>query len=211
MFKYLAGIFANPRNDYADKRLTMPLTKKMGFIRSPQSKKSSQVNISLKTIINGGRLATIGKGKLENREQRRRRDGNPQVPRSKSRSSLSQKFTNVQMDPISYIVNVADSSSSHEEKEIIPQISSEPKPLEDQDTKAYCQAKKENNTYPVPPPVSRVQSFTGPFNANPFNERDDLSTWKKYSTGEDEDPMAWEMYWLPEEFWSANSDSASNK
>ncbi|XP_016995148.2 uncharacterized protein [Drosophila takahashii] len=174
MFKYLAGIFAKPRNDYVDGRLTTPLAKKLAVSRPPQPR------ISLKTIMNGCRMKK-----------------NSQVQRS------PRKCHNFQLDPISYIVDVAaDSSSSLDEKEkSIPELISdlETKPLEDQD-KEEC-----GGMWPVPPPVSRVQSWTGPFNAKPFNNQDDLSIDK------DEDPMGWEMVWLPEEYWSADSEPEVTK
>jgi len=103
------------------------------------------------------------------------------------------------VDPISYIVDVSNSSSSLDEGETIPQLPSNTKLLEDQN-------KKSREFVPVPPPVSRVQSWTGPFNANPFNENDNLSTSRQFSIDGEEDPMGWELDWLPEEFWSASSE-----
>ncbi|KAH8354765.1 hypothetical protein KR084_006800 [Drosophila pseudotakahashii] len=178
MFKYLAGIFAKPRNDYVDGRLTTPLAKKMAISRPPQSR------ISLKTIMNGGRIQNV-----------KAKGMNSQLQRS------PRKSINFQVDPISYIVDVAaDSSSSVDEEESIPQLPRdlETKPLEEHQ---QDQHKEEyGGLWPVPPPVSRVQSWTGPFNAKPFNDQDNLSINK------DEDPMGWEMVWLSEEFWSADSE-----
>nr|XP_016923060.1 uncharacterized protein LOC108004631 [Drosophila suzukii] len=183
MLKYLAGIFAKPRNDYVDGRLTTPLTKKMASIRDPQPR------ISLKTIINRDRITTCkGKG-----------NRNPQVSRPQSRSP--RKFAKSHVDPISYIVDVSNSSSSLDEGETIPQLPSNTKLLEDQNKN-----KKSREFIPVPPPVSRVQSWTGPFNANPFNEHDNLSTSRQFSINGEQDPMGWELDWLPEEFWSASSE-----
>ncbi|XP_016986892.1 uncharacterized protein LOC108049975 [Drosophila rhopaloa] len=216
MLKYLAGIFVKPRNDYVDGRLTTPLTKKMRTSCVPQARKSSQVKISLisaKSIIKG-------KGKSENREPRRRREGNPQVSQPISRSSMESPKFQLE-DPISYIVNVAASSSSNETIPLLPGevLRNDQKPLEDRDqNRVYRTNKKESRcpggllgqSLPVPPPVTRVQSWmscaTAPLDANPFNELDDLSISKPISIGGDQDPIGWEMGLLAEDFWSADSD-----
>ncbi|KAI8034837.1 uncharacterized protein LOC128261133 [Drosophila gunungcola] len=223
MLKYLAGIFVKPRNDYVDGRLTTPLNKKMRTSCLPQVKNDSHGKVSLmslKSVINGSRITTSGKGKSEHREPRRRREGNPfQVSRPISRSSM--KSTKFQMeDPISYIVNVAASCSSNETippspTEVVRHENDlESQSLGDQDhcldLKAYkedsrCTSKLAEQSLPVPPPITRVQSWmscaTAPLDATPFNNFDGLSNPNpKFSIDENLDPIGWEMDWLPEEF-----------
>ncbi|XP_016961588.1 uncharacterized protein LOC108032233 [Drosophila biarmipes] len=178
MIKYLAGIFAKSRNDYVDGRLTTPLTRKMASIRDPQPR------ISLKTTP----------CKLQ---------GNPKESRPNSRSP--RKFNHVQVEPVSYIVDVSDSSSSLDEVDAIHQLPGIPKVLGDRVSNKEFRADA-GELLPIPPPVSRVQSWTGPFNANPFNKNDDLSTWRRTSNDGGEHPLDWELDWLPEEFWSADQE-----
>ncbi|XP_039498478.1 uncharacterized protein LOC120455988 [Drosophila santomea] len=201
MLKYLAGIFTNPRNDYANGRFSMPHPRKPAIRRLSQlGPRLPQVKISTRSIINGGRLGN-GRLKPENREARRRREGNPHLPRPHSRSS--QKI-NTGLDPISYIVNVADSTSSHDEEESVPQFTNAAIKLK------APRHRKQDYGHVIPPPVTRVPSWSGPLNANPFNNLDDQTNWKLDSIAEDAASMGWDAISLPDEFWSATSDSEVN-
>lgn len=194
MLKYLAGIFVSPRNDYANGRYRIPHPKKLAARR-----KSPPVNISTRSVINGGRSAN-GRLKTENRNARRRREGNPHLTRPHSRSS--QKTIGIRLDPISYIVNVPNSTSSpddDEEEVPVPQL---PNAVNKLKARTY---RKENSDCLIPPPVSRVASWSGPLNASPFNQLDEQN-----SISDDADAMGWKAICLPDDFWSEDSDSENN-
>ncbi|EDV46065.1 uncharacterized protein LOC6551431 [Drosophila erecta] len=190
MLKYLAGIFTNPRNDYANGRLSMPRPKKLPMIRPSPLTQSPQVKISKRNVINGGRLGNV-RLKPENGGARRRSEGNPHLPRHHSLSS--QKINKFGLDPISYIVNVADSTSSHDEESVLQLPNAAIK------LKA-ARHRKQDYGHVIPPPVSRVPSWSGPLNANPFNNLDDQSNWKLDSIAGDEDTTGWDAICLPDEF-----------
>ncbi|XP_043660276.1 uncharacterized protein LOC122624671 [Drosophila teissieri] len=201
MLKYLAGIITNPRNDYANGRFSMPHPKKLAISRPSQlGPRLPQVKVSTRSIINGGRFGN-GRLKPENREARRRKEGNLHLPRPHSRSSQK---TNFGLDPISYIVNVADSTSSHEEEESVPHLTNAAIKLK------APRHRKQDYGHVIPPPVSRVPSWSGPLNANPFNNLDDQTNGKLDSSAGEADTMGWDAIFLPDEFWSATSDSEIN-
>ncbi|XP_017045482.1 uncharacterized protein LOC108091041 [Drosophila ficusphila] len=159
MFKYLAGIFAKPRNDYVDGRLTN--------VAKPGN--SSQVKASLKKVVRG-------KGKPEVREPRRRREEKLGM-RPCSRTTT--KSPSIQLEPISYIVDVAESSSFNDDGETtIEDNDLCSKPLEDQDQKKVDFSYIVRPSTPIAPPVTRIQSWmscaTAPLDANPFSEHDGL-------------------------------------
>ncbi|EDX17630.1 uncharacterized protein LOC6725665 [Drosophila simulans] len=195
MLKYLAGIFVSPRNDYENGRFKIPHPKKLAARR-----KSPPVKISTRSVINGGRSAN-GRLKTENRAVWRRREGNPHLPRPHSRSS--QKAIGIRLDPISYIVNVPNSTSSLDDDEEEEPVSQVPNAENNLKVRRY---RKKDFECLIPPPVSRVPSWTGPLNASPFNQLDEQD-----SIAGDADAMGWNAICLPDDFWSEDSDSEINR
>lgn len=220
MFKYLAGIFAKPHNDYVDGRLTTPLSsichsKKVAAGRHPHQ--CSQMKLSLKAILSSSETAPIDE-KYSRSPKRRRK-----ITRQTQRKPKAQV-----LDPVSYIANVEASSSSHDDKESIL-LQAMPRRLRGvrpNDCDSNVNSLEDRSSFlqteiPVPPPVSRVQSLES-LNGDSANEAiiatilDQLPYAGDQELGCDSisqeststsNPNDWEMGWLPEEFWSSDTDA----
>ncbi|KAH8408859.1 hypothetical protein KR009_002439 [Drosophila setifemur] len=153
MFKYLAGIFAKPRNDYVDGPRTH-LGKSWKVKGHPR--KCPQVKISIKTTM-------YSNGEINSQRRRRKANAhpNPRVLRPLPRPSLHPPaMPQIDNDPICYIADVAASSTSIDVGKSVVQLRNK--------------LPKERTRVPIPPPATPVESWTSLEAA--FQPDEDLAT-----------------------------------
>ncbi|KAH8287570.1 hypothetical protein KR054_010322 [Drosophila jambulina] len=198
MFKYLAGIFAKPDNYYVGGRLATPLT--------TPGKKVPASSLSAK---------------------RPRIESHSPVPRPSPRAPKVQP--ELELDPVSYIVNVSESCSSTDERDAVvpPPASKLPRPIRYDSGMSRpveqrfneCRSSFLQTQIPGPPPVSRAQSCLS-LNSDAAHD-EGATNWIQLPYAREEclccdvnslefikmKTNDWELGWLPEEFWSIDTDT----